>query len=101
MRGRGGSCRGLVDGDDLGDVDVVPVVTDPTDYRIGHLVGLMLTRAWNWRAIADALPADGAGRSRAEAAATAHLEAGLPMVLTCGYGGDHWLSTFALLATVE
>lgn len=79
----------------------MPVVTDPTDYRIGHLVGLMLTRAWNWRAIADALPADGAGRSRAEAAATAHLEAGLPMVLTCGYGGDHWLSTFALLATVE
>jgi hypothetical protein len=89
---------GLVGGGDLGNLEVVPVVADPTDYRIGHLVGLMLTRAWDWRAIADALPVDDAGRSRAEAAATAHLEAGLPMVLTSGYGGDHWLSTFALLA---
>lgn len=90
---------GLVGGGDLGNLEVVPVVTDPTDYRIGHLVGLMLTRGWNWRAIADALPADDAGRARAEAAATTHLDEGLPMVLTSGYGGDHWLSTFALLAT--
>lgn len=89
---------GLVGGGDLGNLEVVPVVTDPTDYRIGHLVGLMLTRAWNWRAVANALPVDDAGRARAEASATAHLQAGLPMVLTSGYGGDHWLSTFALLA---
>lgn len=90
---------GLVGGGDLGNLEVVPTVTDPTDYRIGHLVGLMLTRAWNWRAIADALPADDPGRARAQAAATAHLHAGMPMVLTSGYGGDHWLSSFALLAT--
>jgi hypothetical protein len=73
-------------------------VSDRDDYRIVHLDGLNLSRAWCWRQIADGLPPDDDRRQVAAAAAEAHVAAGLPYVATGGYGGDHWLASFALLA---
>lgn len=72
-------------------------VTDRSDGKIAHLDGLNLSRAWCQRKLASALPSDGARRALLEEAARRHLEAALPHV-TGDYMGEHWLSTFAVLA---
>ncbi len=74
------------------------VVSDRADPYIVHLDGLNLSRAWCWRAIATGLPAGDARIGPADAAAQAHLAAGLSGVASGEYVGDHWLATFALLA---
>lgn len=74
-------------------------VSDRSDPSIVHLDGLNLSRAWCWRAIAAALPA-GDPRARVAAdAADLHLQAGLAGVASGEYVGDHWLATFAVLAS--
>jgi hypothetical protein len=75
-------------------------VTDRTDGKIVHLDGLNLSRAWCWREIAAALPADDPARPMAEAAADLHLGASLPHVAG-DYMGEHWLASFALLAVTS
>ncbi|MFD5452692.1 DUF2891 domain-containing protein [Streptomyces sp. NPDC127100] len=75
----------------------VPVVSDHADPQIGHLLGLTLSRAAALRSLAGALP-DGPARGRLEAAAEAHLAAGLPAVERGDFTTDHWLATFATLA---
>ena len=72
-------------------------VTDRTDGKIAHLDGLNLSRAWCWRSIAAALPADDKRRSAMEETAERHLAAGLPHV-SGDYMGAHWLASFAVLA---
>ena len=74
------------------------LVSDRSDPYIVHLDGLNLSRAWCWRAIAAALPADDARAAIAAAAADVHQEAGLRAVASGEYAGDHWLATFAVLA---
>ncbi len=73
------------------------VVSDPTDGKLAHLDGVNLSRAWNMRGLASALPAADARRPVLEQAAEAHLEAGLRAV-EGDYMGEHWLASFALLA---
>jgi hypothetical protein len=68
------------------------VVSDRSDPKLVHLDGLNLSRAWCWLAIGAASPV-------ADAAAEAHLDAALPHLLTGNYAGEHWLATFAVLAT--
>jgi len=70
-------------------------VSDRSDGKIAHLDGVNLSRAWCWRAIADALAPDLAALARETA--DRHLEASLPHVAG-DYMGEHWLATFALLA---
>lgn len=70
-------------------------VSDRSDGKIAHLDGCNLSRAWCWRGIAAALPADLA--RIAHDAADRHLAASLPHVAG-DYMGEHWLATFALLA---
>ena len=72
-------------------------VTDRTDGKIAHLDGLNLSRAWCWRSIAAALPADDKRRSAMEETAERHLAAGQPHV-SGDYMGAHWLASFAVLA---
>lgn len=74
-----------------------PVISDPTDPQIGHLLGLVLSRAAALRNLAEALP-DGEGRTALLASAEAHLEVGLPAVSSGDFTTDHWLATFATLA---
>ena len=73
------------------------VVSDPTDGKLAHLDGVNLSRAWNMRGLASALPAADARRPVLEQAAEAHLEASLRAV-EGDYMGEHWLASFALLA---
>lgn len=75
-----------------------PTVVDDADGRLVHLRGLTLSRAWNWRAIARALPPRDERRVAALDAADRHLAEGLEHVVTGDYVGDHWLVSFALLA---
>jgi len=77
-----------------------PRVSDRTDGKIAHLDGLSLSRAWCWRAIAAALPADDPLIAVARDAAERHLDAALPQV-EGDYMGEHWLASFALLALIE
>lgn len=72
-------------------------VSDRSDGKIAHLDGLNLSRAWCWRALAAALPADDPRVPVMLAAADQHLAASLPMVAG-DYMGEHWLASFALLA---
>ncbi len=71
------------------------VVTDPTDGKLGHLIGLNLSRAWMLQGIASALPVDDARRAPLLAMAAAHERAGLAGVSPDIYEGSHWLGSFA------
>ena len=71
-------------------------VSDLSDPRIVHLVGLNLSRAWTLQGIAAALPAGDPRRVVLESAAEAHTAAGLRFVFSGHYEGEHWLATFAV-----
>jgi hypothetical protein len=75
-------------------------VTDRSDGKIAHLDGLNLSRAWCWRSLAGALPAEDPRRPVMLRAAQIHLDAGLPHVAG-DYMGEHWLASFAVLALDE
>ena len=71
--------------------------TDRSDGKIAHLDGLNLSRAWCFRALANALPGADNRRPLMQEAADTHLAAALPHV-EGDYMGEHWLASFALLA---
>jgi hypothetical protein len=72
-------------------------VSDRTDGKLAHLDGVNLSRAWCFRGLATALP-PGSVRELVLAAAETHLAASLPHV-SGDYMGEHWLATYALLAS--
>lgn len=72
-------------------------VSDRRDGKIVHLDGLNLSRAWCWRNVAGSLPTGHPLQKVAVRAARDHLAASLPHV-SGDYTGEHWLTTFALLA---
>jgi hypothetical protein len=63
-------------------------VSDRSDGKIAHLDGLNLSRAWCWRSLGFAEPAE------------EHLAASMPY-LSGDYMGEHWLASFALLALLS
>ena len=72
-------------------------VSDPTDGQIAHLHGLNLSRAWCWRRLAQALPADDPRVPLMEAALQRHAEASLDQVAGSDYMVEHWLAAYATL----
>jgi Protein of unknown function (DUF2891) len=70
-------------------------VDDPADPHGSHLAGLALSRAWAWRAVAEALPENHRYQGSCVKAATVHREAGWRYVFGHGYAAEHWLGTFA------
>ena len=74
-------------------------VSDRSDGKIAHLDGLNLSRAWCWRRLAARWPADDSRRTLALETAERHVAASLPHVAG-DYAGEHWLATFALLASL-
>jgi hypothetical protein len=73
-------------------------VSDRTDPQLVHLDGLNLSRAWCFRGIAAALPADDPRIEIAREAADRHLAAGWQGLASDDFVGAHWLATFAVLA---
>ena len=76
------------------------VVSDRSDPKTVHLDGLNLARAWSWRRIANGL-GDDRRAGAARAAGETHLEAAVPQLFSGEYAGEHWVSTFALLALAD
>lgn len=73
----------------------VPVTDNSGDGQLAHLSGLALSRAWQLRTIAPALP-DVASVLRE--GADRQVEAVLPTVTGGDFMSTHWLVSFALLA---
>ncbi len=71
-------------------------VSDLSDPRIVHLVGLNLSRAWTIQGILNALPAGDSRRAVMERAEELHAKAGVGLVFSGYYEGEHWLATFAV-----
>ncbi|KAF0182264.1 MAG: DUF2891 domain-containing protein [Hyphomonadaceae bacterium] len=72
-------------------------VSDRSDGKIAHLDGLMFSRAWCWRAIAQGLDAGDPATQHARDAAGRFVAESLPRVVG-DYMGEHWLATYATLA---
>jgi hypothetical protein len=73
----------------------VGIVLDASDGKLVHLDGVNLSRAWNLKNIARALPA---GDPRIEPlilSANEHLFHGVKAVSDEHYSGSHWLASFA------
>jgi hypothetical protein len=70
--------------------------SDPTDGHLIHLAGLNLNRAWTMQGIASVLPEADPRRKVLLDAADKHSQAGLALVATGHYEGEHWLGSFAV-----
>jgi Protein of unknown function (DUF2891) len=76
-------------------------VSDPTDGHIAHLHGLNLSRAWCWRRLAAALPADDPRSPIMREAAERHAAASLDHAVGSDYMVEHWLPAYAVLYLSE
>jgi len=73
-----------------------PEVLDKKDPKIGHLIGLSFHRAWAMKSIAAILENNDPRRQLLTKAALWHENEGLNMMFKSGYGGEHWLASFAI-----
>lgn len=71
-------------------------VRDRKDPRIGHLIGLAFQRAASYDGISSALPASDERRALFTRLAVNHRRAGIDQMFDSGYGGAHWLASFAI-----
>ena len=78
-----------------------PVVLDPEDPGIGHLIGLMFHRAWTMNQLASVLPESDTRREIFLRLAAIHAREGYNIMFDSGYGGEHWLATFAVYMMSE
>lgn len=69
---------------------------ESADYKLAHLAGLNLSRAWMLTGIAARLPVEDLRTAALHAAARTHAELGLNAARREDYGASHWLPTFAV-----
>ena len=79
----------------FGNIINPPEVLDPMDPGIGHLIGLMFHRAWTLKDIAANLNSK-TDKKLFQKIAKKHSEEGYNIMFKSGYGGEHWLATFAI-----
>tara|TARA_B100000989_G_scaffold155945_1_gene116317 strand:+ start:1241 stop:2338 length:1098 start_codon:yes stop_codon:yes gene_type:complete len=79
----------------FGNIINPPEVLDPEDPGIGHLIGLMFHRAWTLKDIAIKLERN-SDKNLLLKIAKNHSEEGYNIMFESGYGGEHWLATFAI-----
>ena len=72
-----------------------PEVIDPTDPGIGHLIGLMFHRSWTLKEIAAKIN-NREDKRLLQSIARNHSDKGYNIMFDSGYGGEHWLATFAI-----
>lgn len=78
----------------------LPTVSDRNDYQIVHLDGLSFSRAWCMRIISKHLDTSNPLKKKFLQTSDLFLEKTLPQVFS-GYGGEHWLASFAIYALLE
>jgi hypothetical protein len=81
---------------EFGPLLAPPAITDPADPRIGHLIGLSFQRASSFEGIATSLPAGDHRREVYRRLAAIHRDDALVTMSQSGYGGEHWLASFAI-----
>ena len=69
---------------------------DAMDGKLGHLIGLNLSRAWMLEGIISRLPAADARSEPLSLLASKLTQAGLNGIQSENYQGSHWLGTFAV-----
>lgn len=79
----------------------LPTVSDRSDYQIVHLDGLSFSRAWCMKSIATKLPLKHRYKKLFIDTADKFLNETLPKIFNGGYGGEHWLASFAVYAMEE
>mgnify|MGYP003313652173 FL=1 len=77
------------------------MVLDLEDPGIGHLIGLMFHRAWTMNQLAFVLPAHDSRRELFSRLAAIHAQEAYRIMFDSGYGGEHWLATFAVYMMSE
>ena len=82
----------------LKNVMQMPIVSDRNDMQIVHLDGLSLSRAWCMKGIAQVLPKNDPRRAQLLKSAQTFINTTLPQIANGGYGGEHWLASFAVYA---
>ncbi len=70
--------------------------SDPHDPYLGHLIGLLFSKSGNFERIAENLPTGDARREQLLQASRRMTSLGLEKMFDSGYGGEHWLATFAI-----
>ena len=78
-----------------------PIVLDPKDPGIGHLIGLMFHRAWTLNKIAESIDGDEEKKYLYKKIASIHAKKGYEIMFDSGYGGEHWLATFAVYCLTD
>jgi hypothetical protein len=73
-----------------------PEVRDLKDPKIGHLIGLSFQRAASYQGIARALPEGDPRAAFLQRLAAIHRDDGVGKMFDSGYGGEHWLASFAI-----
>jgi hypothetical protein len=86
--------------DDFHNLQAPPEIKDKKDYQIGHLIGLSFQRAWSMNGVAKALPDSDPRKEIFRKIADVHCEKGLSDMKESGYGGSHWLASFATFMLV-
>jgi len=72
------------------------IVSDRTDPKIVHLDGLNLSRAWCFLGISNSMPES--GKKELIRKAAEHFNTSFPHLSSGNYEGEHWLTSFAILA---
>ena len=80
---------------DFGTIINLPQVLDPEDPGIGHLIGLMFHRSWTLKIISNKLD-NTDDKSLLMKISKKHSKAGYDIMFDSGYGGEHWLASFAI-----
>lgn len=79
----------------------LPTISDRNDYQIVHLDGLLLSRAWNMKSIASKLSESNPLKKQFNIKSDEFIIKSLPTLFESGYGGGHWLATFAIFALTQ
>ena len=76
---------------------LAPVIPeDKKDYILGHMIGLMYEKAAAMRGVMESLPAKDQRRGKLEKAVRDQADTAWGLMFDSGYGGTHWIASFAL-----
>lgn len=78
-----------------------PSISDLTDPLLGHLIGLTFHRAWTLKGIAMSLDSGDSRRNLFLELSELNSDAGLQRIEHSGYGGTHWLASYAIYLLTE
>ena len=73
-----------------------PEILDKKDPKIGHLIGLDFHRAWAMKGVAAVLDDGDPRKNLLLKSALLHESEGIRQMFESGYGGEHWLASFAI-----